>query len=86
VRADLEDDPADQGRVDLARRFDLAPRGLLDLLQQPPLVLVGELDGRGQLRGEDALILGDQALELLCDLLERADPALVREHEQEVAE
>jgi hypothetical protein len=33
VRADLEDDPADQARVDVPRRLDLPARGRFDLLQ-----------------------------------------------------
>src|SRR5438876_286416 len=46
ARADLEHDPADQARIDLACHLDLTAGGLLDVLQELPCLLVGELDCR----------------------------------------
>src|SRR5689334_6281517 len=84
VGTNLQDDAADQVGVDRARRLDLAAGRLLDLVEQLARLLVRELDRRRQLGVDDALVLGDQALELARDLLERARAALVGEQEQEV--
>ena len=53
MRADLQDDAADQVGVDGARRLDLAARGLLDLLQERLRLVVGELERGRQLDVED---------------------------------
>src|SRR6266540_2249694 len=84
--ADLEDDAPDQLRIDLPARLHLAARGLLDLPEELPRLLVGELDRGRQLGPEDALVLCDEALELARDLLEMRGAALVREQEEEVAQ
>src|SRR3954454_15780206 len=86
VRSDLQDDPADQARVDASGRLH-APAGCaLDLLQQLSGVLIRELDRGGQLGVHDPFVLGSQPLELARDLLELPGPVLVDQHEQEVAQ
>src|SRR5215213_11595120 len=85
VRADLEDDAADQRRVDRARRLDRAAGGLLDLLHDRSGLVVGELVRRRQLHGQAACLLGDQRVELPVDLRELGRPALLREEQDEVA-
>src|SRR3954467_7638197 len=85
VRSDLQDDPADQARVDASGRLH-APAGCaLDLLQQLSGVRIRELDRGGQLGVHDPFVLGRQPLELARDLLELPGPVLVDQHEQEVA-
>src|SRR5207237_506832 len=48
-RPGLEDDAADQVRIDPSRRVDLAPARALDLLEDPLLLRGVELDGGRQL-------------------------------------
>src|SRR5688500_6802393 len=69
-RARLEDDPADQRRVDPARRLDRPPRGLLDLAGDRVSFLVGELVRGRQLDVEAPLRLRDEQVELAVDLLD----------------
>src|SRR5947199_7663102 len=64
VRPDLDDDAADQVRVDLPGRLDLAPCRLLDLAEELARLGIGELDRGRELGAQDSLALGDQALEL----------------------
>src|SRR4249920_769618 len=64
-RARLQDDPADQVRVDLLRRLDLAARRILDLLQDRLRLGVAQLARRRQLDGESPLLERHQPLELL---------------------
>jgi hypothetical protein len=82
----LQDDPADQVRIDAPRRHDLLAGGPLDLLQEFLRVRVRELDGCRQLRVDDAFVLAGEALELARDLLELPGPVLVDQDQQEVAQ
>jgi len=84
VRADLENDAADQLGVDGAGRLDGAARGLLDLLDDRGGLVVGELVGRGELDGETSRVGGDERVELAIDLVELACAALLGEEEDEV--
>src|SRR5438309_112541 len=85
-RARLQDDPADELRVDAARRVDLAACRLLDLAHDRICFRVGQVPGRDQLHVETALFACDQALELLRHLLELAGPVLLGNEKQEVLE
>src|SRR3954462_4656185 len=67
-RSRLEDDAADQVRVDGARRVDRTAGGLLDLADDPPRLVVGKLMGRRHLDREPAFLGGHQARELALDL------------------
>src|SRR5215467_6983499 len=73
-RARLQDDAAHQVGVDLLRRLDLAPRRILDLLQDRLPLCVGQLARRRQLDGQAPLLARHEPLELLRDLLELASP------------
>src|SRR3954454_14366446 len=66
-RAGLEDDAADQRRVDAARGVDGTAGGALDLADNLPRLVLGQLVGRRHLDGEAALLGGHQALELAVD-------------------
>src|SRR5438270_6364419 len=79
ARAGLEDDAADQVRVDRSRRVDLASARALDLLEDPLLLGGVELDRRRQLDLEATLLGRGEALELALDLLDLTRPALLRE-------
>src|SRR6266540_2100571 len=59
-RAGLENDAADQIRVDGARRVDGAPGRALDLLHDLPRLVVRQLVGRRELDREPAFELGDE--------------------------
>src|SRR5437667_2979734 len=85
-RAGLEDEAADQVWVDALRRLDLAAGSLFDLSDHVARLLLGELDGGGQLDVEDALCLGDQPVELSRNLLDLARAVLLGEQEEEVAD
>src|SRR4051794_19846869 len=76
-RARLQDDPADQLRVDASRRLDLASGGLLDLLDDRRGLVVRELQRRRQLDRQAPFLLRHQALELARDVLDLADAALL---------
>src|SRR5919106_781864 len=76
-RAGLEDDAADQVRIDLPRRFDRAARRLLDLAQDGARLLVRELDRGRQLDVEPALLGRHERVQLLLDLLELAGTAFL---------
>src|SRR5438067_1280286 len=54
-RADLEDDPADEIRIDRPGRVDLPARGLLDRRHDRRRLLVGQVVGGRQLDGESVL-------------------------------
>src|SRR5581483_10674552 len=84
ARADLQDDPADQPGVDAPGGADPPAGRRGDLVDDRGRVLVGELERRRQLDVELALLRGDQPLELPLNLVELADPALLREQAQEV--
>src|SRR5581483_6931393 len=85
-RARLEDDAADEGRVDLPRRLDLAAGRVLDLLQDRLRLGVAQLARRRQLDGQPPLLARHQPLELLRDLLDLARAALLRRQLEEVRE
>jgi hypothetical protein len=77
LRADLQDDPADQVRVDTPPRHDFLTGGALDLLQELLRVRIRELDGGRQLGVDHAFVLAGETLELARDLLELPGPVLV---------
>src|SRR5581483_2864151 len=83
-RAHPQDDPADERRVDAARRLDRAAGGLLDLLHDRLRLRVAQLARRRQLDAQAALLARHQPLELARDLLELAGPALLRGQAEEV--
>src|SRR5215213_2962174 len=85
VRADLEDDAADQRRVDRAGRVDRAAGGLLDRLHDRGGLVVGELVGGCQLQRHAAGFLGDERVELPVDVGKLGRPPLLREEQDEVA-
>src|SRR6266540_2635153 len=84
-RAGLENDAADQVRVDRARRVDGAPGGALDLLDDLPRLVVRQLVGRRELDREPALELRDEALERAVDLAQLAGAVLLDREAEEVA-
>src|SRR5579862_1100768 len=85
-RPGLEDDASDQIGVDAARGLDLVPRALFDPPEDAAELLVGER-GRGrELDFEDALLGGDEHLELGCDLADLARAALLDDEPDEVAD
>src|SRR5579864_1833263 len=86
VRAGLQHDPADEVRIDAARRLDLAAGRFLDLSDDRLRLVVGELAGGRELDGEAALLTRHQALELACDLDDLARAALLRHEQEEVLE
>jgi hypothetical protein len=86
IRARLQDDPADELRVDAARCVDFAAGRLLDLIHDRIRFLVGQLAGRDQLHVEAALFARDQTFELLRDLLKLARALLLGDEVQEVLE
>ena len=86
LSACLEDDPADQVRVDAPRRLDLASGGLLDLLDDRRGLLVRELQRRRQLDGQTPFRFRHQPLELARDVLDLADAALLGREPEEVAQ
>src|SRR5215471_5853235 len=83
-RAGLQDDAADQVRVDTTRRHDRSARSFLDLRNHIARLVLRERHGGRQLDLEDALLLGDDALEVARDLLYLAGAALLGEQHQEV--
>src|SRR5438105_137099 len=85
-RAGLEDEAADQVRVDALRRLDLAAGSLLDLVDDAARLLVGEFDGGGQLDVENAFCLSDEPVELARDLLDLAGAIFLGKQEEEVAD
>src|SRR5215475_6240451 len=85
-RAGLEDDAADEGRIDLPGRLDLASGRVLDLLQDRVRLGVAQLARRRELHGQAPLLARHQPLELLRDVLELARAALLRDDLQEVRE
>src|SRR4051794_8529678 len=80
-RADLEDEAADQARVDAAPRVDRPAERAGDALDEAVRLLVGELHRRGEVELEPALRLGDERLELPGDLFDLADAPLLHEEE-----
>src|SRR5215210_5954974 len=83
-RAGLQDDPADQVRVDAARRLDRAPRRLLDLPRDRRGLVVRQLIRGRQLDRQALLRLRDEQVELALDLLDLARAALLRHEQDEV--
>src|SRR6059058_1955896 len=69
-RSGLEDDASDQVWVHLAFRLDLASRSGFDLSEDALELVVGEIVRRRQLDVQDALLLRDERVELVCDLAE----------------
>src|SRR3954468_9640330 len=86
VRARLQHDAADDRGIDLARRLDLSPGGLLDLLDDAACLVVRELARRRQLDRQPPLLARDQPLELARDVLDLAGAGRLRDDEQEVLE
>src|SRR5579883_1936450 len=84
ARADLEDDPADEARVDAAGHLDRAAGRLLDLGDDRARFLVRQLERGRELDGEPPLVLGDEAVELLHDPLELSGAALLGGQQEEV--
>src|SRR5437870_6159070 len=85
-RSRLQDEAADQIRIDLPGSLDLAAGGLLDLLQDAARFVVGQVVGGGQLDVEPALLGCQQPVEFARDLLDLADAALFRGQAQEVSD
>src|SRR5918996_1317985 len=83
-RADLQDDAADQRRVDRARGLNCAARGLLDRLHDRAGVLLGELVRGRELNGEPVLRAIHERLQLGLDLRKLAGAALLRDQAHEV--
>ena len=83
-RAGLEDDPADQIRVDLAGGLHLAARCGFDLAEDPVEFIVRQLGCRRQLDVEDALRLRDERVQLVGDLGQLSRAAFLREEAEEV--
>src|SRR3954451_4365912 len=67
-RAGLEDDAADQRRVDRARRVHRTAGRALDLTDDLPRLVVGQLVRRRHLDGETSFLGGHQPLELAANL------------------
>src|SRR6266446_6036107 len=76
IRAGLQDDAADERRVDRARRLDLAACGLFDLRDDGLRLVVRQLARGRQLDREPFLLARHQALELASDLFELARATL----------
>src|SRR5581483_4883670 len=85
-RARLQHEAADQGGVDGASRLDRPARRLRDLVDDPAGLLVGQLVGRGQRHRQLPLLARDELLDLALHLLHLADPVLLGEQAQEVAD
>src|ERR671918_405204 len=85
-RSDLENDPADQAGIDGARRLDDPARRLLNLVDDRPRLVLGELVGRRQLDGEAILLAPDESLELRAHLGELAGASLLGDEPDEVAD
>src|SRR2546421_3942007 len=85
-RSCLQDEAADQIGVDLSGGLDLAARGLLDLLEDPARLLVGEVVGGGQLDVEPAFLGCHQPVEFARDLFDLAYPTLLRGEPEEVSD
>ena len=82
----LQHEAADQVRVDPVLRFHRAPGCLLDLLHDALCLVIRELDRCRQLDVQAPFVQGDEAIELARDFLDLADPALLRDESQEVAQ
>src|SRR5437588_1345693 len=84
-RAGMQDEAADQSRVDLARRLDLAARCLFDLLQQVARLGIRELTRGRQLDVEAPFLDREEAVELARDLLDLTTAPFLRDETQEIA-
>jgi hypothetical protein len=80
----LQDETADQARVDLACCVDLPPGGFLDLSEDLARLVVRELVRRCELDREPAFLGRDERGELLVDARELGRASLLDDHEQEV--
>ena len=85
-RACLQDETADQLRIDAPRRLHLAARLLLDVGDDAVEVGVGERLGRGELDVEHAGLGADERLELGRDLADLGGAALLDDEVGEVAD
>src|SRR5579862_8416280 len=83
-RSGLEDDASDQVWVHLALGLHGPAGGLLDLLLNLFELRVGQLVRGRELHVEDALLRGDQRVELVCDLGELRSAALLGDQLEEV--
>src|SRR3954447_239090 len=84
-RSRLQDDAADQLRVDAARGLDGTAGRLLDLLDDVCGLGVGQLVGGGELDGQHPLLGCHERLVLPRDLRKLGRAALLRENPHEVA-
>src|SRR5579884_333271 len=84
-RSGLEDEASDQFWIHRTRRLHLAARGLLDATDETPELDVGQLVRGRELDVEDALLLGDERLELGGDLAQLRFAALLDHEPDEVA-
>src|SRR5712691_2656681 len=82
----LQHEPADQARVDSARRLDRATARLLDLLHDFARLLVRQLVRGGELHVQAPLFRGHHSVEFLGDLLDLADAAFLGGQPKEIAE
>src|SRR5262245_33255996 len=85
-RAGLADAAAGEVGIDRARCVDRPAGRLLDLLDDRAGLVLGELEGGGQLHGELPLLARGEALELLPHLLDLAAAALLDQQAQQVAD
>src|SRR6478736_4192021 len=85
-RTCLQDHAADQLGVDLAGCLDLAAGGLLDLGHDRGGLVVGQLEGGGQLDGHASLRAVDEGLELVADPGDLPGPPLRRDQAEEVVD
>src|SRR6476619_8157238 len=85
VRSDLQDDPADEIRVDGASRLHRAARGFLDRLHDRLRLVVAELIRRRELHGQTVLRMRDEGVKFLAELRNLARPALLRREPDKVA-
>ena len=77
VRSDLEDDPADQARVDGAGCLDRTAGGRLDRLHDRAGLIVRELVGGRELYREPVLGLRNERIEVGTDLRDLTGPSLL---------
>src|SRR5689334_1667346 len=85
-RSCLQDEAADQTGIDLQGRLDLAARRLLDLPEDLVRLVPGQVVSRGQLDVEPTRFGGHEPIELAGNLVDLADPALLRCEAEEIAQ
>src|SRR6478735_988805 len=85
-RTCLQDHAADQLGVDLAGCLDLAAGGLLDLGHDRGGLVVGQLEGGGELDRNASLRAVDERLELVTNAWDLPGPPLRRDQAEEVVD